>query len=130
VATPDGLTVYAYPQTASGESCAEPPFQLSTFTTSTGGIVARSKPGTYVEAGLPFGAYAFCFQRNVSTGSPTGNAWTVYPTDWSSSTPYDLRSTARGPALTTLDGSASAKWHTSGGSGTGGRFCPTNVVLP
>ena len=135
--TPDSLQVYAYPQPAAGDDCVEPRIPLTTFTpvvssTNIYGTVGRSKPNTaYVEAGLPFGAYAFCFERNVASGSPTGISYSVWPTDYGSTNPYDLRTTATGPTgRTTLDGSASTKWHTSGGSGTGGRQCPTTLVLP
>jgi prepilin-type N-terminal cleavage/methylation domain-containing protein len=135
--TPNSLQVYAYPQPAAGDDCVEPRIPLTTFTpvvssTNIYGTVGRSKPNTaYVEAGLPFGDYAFCFERNVTSGSPTGISYSVWPTDYGSTNPYDLRTTAAGPTgRTTLDGSASTKWHTSGGSGTGGRQCPTTLVLP
>jgi hypothetical protein len=140
-ATPNNLVVFAYPQPAAGDSCVEPRIPLTTFTTtvpsSTPGLVGRSRPTTsYVEAGLPFGNYAFCFQRNVASGSPTGTSYSIWPTDWSSTAPYNLQSSATGPTptgRTTLDGSPSARWHTTGGGGTGataGRECPDTLVLP
>jgi prepilin-type N-terminal cleavage/methylation domain-containing protein len=134
-ATVDGLIVWAYPQPASGDTCAEPRIPLSTFTVGANyGLVARSKPaspGTYVEAGLPFGMYGFCFQRTI-TGS---TSYSIYPTDFSGESVWDHRTNPFGRATTkTLNANTSGQWHTSGGapppSGTTGSACPATLVLP
>jgi prepilin-type N-terminal cleavage/methylation domain-containing protein len=133
--TPDGLIVWAYPQGVSGDTCVEPPIKLSTFTVgSTYGLVARSKPaspGTYVEAGLPFGTYGLCFQRTIGTAI----SYSLYPRDFTGEPVYDNRTNPLGQTTTrTINANTTGQWHTTGGvaapAGFTGNQCPTTYVAP
>ena len=127
VATPNNMVVRAYPKKDVDDDCVEPYIPLTTFTpTSTGyGTVGRSLQGggAYVEAGLPFGTYAFCFQRT----SPS-TSYIMYPNDFPGETSYDNRAPLGRPTLNTLT-AASLAWRTTGGSGAG-NLCPNTWVVP